>query len=47
MAKDRQAFSVITEVDFQEDMVLALANASGMLARDRQGLKQEADSVVK
>ncbi|SFR39068.1 hypothetical protein SAMN04488073_0308 [Marinobacter gudaonensis] len=29
------------------NMVLGLANASGMLARDRHQLIQEADSVVK
>ncbi len=47
VAVDREAVSVISEVDFQMEMVLALAEARGMLARDRQRLEQEAESFFK
>lgn len=47
VAKEREDASVISEIDFQLEMVLALADASGMLSRDRQRLEQEAEIVVK
>ncbi len=47
VAENREAFAVVSEVDFQMEMVLALAEASGMLARDRQRLEQEAENFFK
>ncbi len=47
VAVDREASLVIAEVDFQVEMVLALAEANGMLARDRQRLAQEAGNFFK
>lgn len=47
VAVDCQAFSVISEIDFQREMVLALAKTSGMLARDLQRLEQESENFFK
>ncbi|WP_019627363.1 DUF2254 family protein [Thioalkalivibrio sp. AKL10] len=45
-AEEREAFAVLSEVRRQVEMVLALADANGMLARDRQRLEREAEAFV-
>lgn len=47
VAVNRKSSLVIEEIDFQMKMVLALAEANGMLPRDRQRLEQEAESFFK
>lgn len=47
VAVEREDLAVVSEVDFQMEMVLALAEANGMLARDRERLEQEAERFFK
>lgn len=47
VAKGKNDVLVVSEIDFQLEMMLALADVSGMLSRDRQRLEQEAELVVK
>ncbi|WP_026289179.1 DUF2254 family protein [Thioalkalivibrio sp. ALMg11] len=42
-AEEHGAFAVVAEVNSQMEMVLALADASGMLSRDRQRLEPKAE----
>jgi len=46
VAEDSEAFAVVTEVDCQVKMVLALAEANGLLSQDRQRLEREAEVIV-
>lgn len=46
VAEDREAIAVVQEVDFQVEMVLAMAETGGMLSRDFQRLKRAAEIVV-
>lgn len=46
VAQDRKAFSVVSEVERQVEMVLALADSHSMLARDRQRLHEEAATII-
>lgn len=46
VAEDCEAFAVISEVECQVDMVLALTEANGMLSQDRQRLEREAEVIV-
>ncbi len=46
VAQERQDLAVVTEIGRQVELVLALAHANGMLARDYQQLERKADSVV-
>lgn len=46
VAEACDAFAVVSEVDCQVEMVLALAKANGMLSQDRQRLEREAEVIV-
>lgn len=46
VAEDCEAFAVVTEVECQVAMVLALAEANGLLSQDRQRLEREAEVIV-
>lgn len=45
-AEDSEAFAVVTEVECQVAMVLALAEANGLLPQDLQRLEREAEVIV-
>lgn len=46
VAEACQALEVIAEVECQVEMVLALAEANGMLPQDRKRLEREAEVIV-
>lgn len=46
VAEDCDAFAVVSEVECQVEMVLALAEANGLLLQDRQRLEREAEVIV-
>ncbi|MCL7945406.1 DUF2254 family protein [Marinobacter sp. ATCH36] len=47
VAEDRKSTMVIAEVDQQVELILALAQTSGMLAHDRMRLEREAEFVAR
>ncbi|NYS62027.1 DUF2254 family protein [Vreelandella salicampi] len=46
VAVEREASAVVAEVESQVEMILALAEANGMLAQDRRRLEREAELIV-
>jgi len=46
VAEEHEALTVVSEVGRQVEMLLALADVSGMLPRDRQLLEREAEAAV-
>ena len=46
VAMGREAFAVVTEIERQVEMLLALADANGMLSRDRERLEREAELAI-